>query len=202
MMWEWHSKGYWGAAHGVVGVLYVLLQFPADMLAEADAHLPGLLRRCVDWLPNLRLTGGNYPSSSGSGRDRLVQFCHGAPGFALLYAKAYELWKEPQYLEHSAAAATVVWQRGLLRKGVGLCHGAAGNAYCFLALHRCTGDPVWLQRAAHFALFLTDHAVTLWRCADRPLSLYEGLAGALCFVLDLLAPRQARFPGLDLPGTG
>jgi hypothetical protein len=34
---------------------------------------------------------------------------------------------------------------------------------------------------------------------ERPMSLYEGLAGAICFWADLLAPEQSHFPGYELP---
>lgn len=35
-----------------------------------------------------RFPSGNYPSSEGSESDRLVHWCHGAPGVALTLAKA------------------------------------------------------------------------------------------------------------------
>jgi hypothetical protein len=34
---------------------------------------------------------------------------------------------------------------------------------------------------------------------DNPLSLYEGIAGSLCFLLDLLEPQSAVFPLFELP---
>jgi hypothetical protein len=34
---------------------------------------------------------------------------------------------------------------------------------------------------------------------ERPMSLYEGLAGAVCFWADLLAPDLSHFPGYELP---
>lgn len=72
------------------------------------------------------------------GRDRLVQWCHGAPGPLLLFARAYEAWGDPRYLAWAEDAADVVWARGLLRKGNGLCHGVSGNAYCaFMCVDVC-----------------------------------------------------------------
>jgi hypothetical protein len=38
-----------------------------------------------------RFPSGNYPSSEGNESDRLVHWCHGAPGVALTMAKAYEV---------------------------------------------------------------------------------------------------------------
>jgi hypothetical protein len=34
---------------------------------------------------------------------------------------------------------------------------------------------------------------------ERPMSLYEGLAGAVCFWADLIAPELSHFPGYELP---
>ncbi|KAJ3330810.1 hypothetical protein HDU76_004778, partial [Blyttiomyces sp. JEL0837] len=48
------------------------------------------------------------------------------------------------------SAAEVVWQRGLLRKGVGLCHGISGNAFAFLALYKHTKNPIDYDRAYKF----------------------------------------------------
>ncbi|CAI0376049.1 unnamed protein product [Linum tenue] len=38
-----------------------------------------------------RFPSGNYPSSQGSNSDRLVHWCHGAPGVALTFVKAAEV---------------------------------------------------------------------------------------------------------------
>ncbi|GJP81208.1 hypothetical protein CLOP_g11375, partial [Closterium sp. NIES-67] len=113
-----------------------------------------------------QLPGGNYPSSEerrlaaaapvvgaaaaaagdaegGAGRaaaaaDKLVQWCHGAPGVAMALANAAMAHPSRRDLLAAAVAAgEVVWQRGLLRK-MGVCHGIAGNTYVFLSLHRAT----------------------------------------------------------------
>ena len=60
---------------------------------------------------------------------------------------------------------------------------------------RLTGDPKHLYRATKFADFLdTDTFKNEARKPDCPLSLYEGWAGTLCFLLDLSQPDQAHFP--------
>lgn len=45
----------------------------------------------LDWLLDKRFVSGNIPSSMGSPTDRLVQWCHGAPGFVPLCIKAYQV---------------------------------------------------------------------------------------------------------------
>lgn len=58
-------------------------------------------------------------------RRRYVQWCHGAPGFIALLAKAYQLLDDSspesaagkqQVLAAAKKAADVIWERGLLTK--------------------------------------------------------------------------------------
>lgn len=133
LMFDWHQTRYLGAAHGLTGIVQMLLLHkqllnPGDW-ADVLASLDWLIRRS-------RYPSGNYASSlDGSGRDRLVQWCHGATGAALTLVTAYEVTGSEAYLKAARAACDVVWARGLLRKA-GLCHGIAGNLYAFLALRR------------------------------------------------------------------
>jgi hypothetical protein len=74
-----------------------------------------------------------------------------------------------------------------------------GNAYALLACWRATRDPLWLARAQRFAAFIGEGAVGGgggdWGAPDHPLSLFEGLGGALVLLSDLLADAEgARFP--------
>lgn len=111
------------------------------------------------------------------------------------------------YLQAAVRAGECVWQRGLLRKGVSLCHGVAGNGYAFLRLWRTTGDPHWLNRAQQYGLFL-ERRVELtsqrqMRCPDNPHSLFEGVAGAACYIADLLkldadSAADIRFPAFEV----
>ncbi len=82
---------------------------------------------------------------------------------------------------------------------IGICHGVAGNAYVFLLLYRLTKNEKYIFRAKVFAEFMiTPEFKRQARRPDSPYSLYEGLAGALCFLLDLLNPDQAAFPFMDV----
>ena len=50
-----------------------------------------------------------------------------------------------------------------------------------------------------FAKFLTTEEFILGaRTPDAPYSLYEGIAGTVCYLLDLLQPEQAEFPFFDV----
>ena len=89
------------------------------------------------------------------------------------------------------------WTYGILTKGLNLCHGVAGNAYAFLAWYRQTGDQKSLYRAIQFAKYCLNFNEQ-FMVSDRPLSLYEGLAGTIYFLVDLLEPNQSRFPGFEI----
>lgn len=143
---------------------------------------------------------GNFPVALGSekkrdSKKRLLHWCHGAPGVIYLFLKAYQIFKAEKYLKSCKKAADVIWEKGLLKKGPGICHGVTGNAYAFLMLFKVTRDMRYLYRAIKFTEFLTNSTfIHEANVPDRPHSLYEGLAGAVCFLVDLVHVDQASFP--------
>ena len=83
--------------------------------------------------------------------------------------------------------------------GYGLCHGSAGNAYAFIRMFQLTNEQQYLYRAIKFAEWSGEQYGTHGcRIADRPYSLFEGLAGTIYFLLDLQRPLEARFPAFQL----
>lgn len=203
LYFEWHDKCYLGAAHGISGILLTLLQLPEE-LERAGSDAKELVRRTADHLLERRFRSGNLPSSIGSYKDRLIHWCHGAPGLIPLLLRMASVYGEPKYLQLAIETGEVVWCRGLLStKGLGLCHGIPGNGYSLLAIYRATGDPRWLRRAQHFAAVAATRERELSGLADQPYSLFEGMGGAICFWADILqhlhdpseAAREAvRFP--------
>lgn len=133
------------------------------------------------------------------GPNILVHWCHGAPGAIYLLAKAYLMFHDPRYLAACVKAADLVWRKGLLLKGPGICHGVAGNGYVFLIMYRLTNEPRYLYFAVKFMDFLTNPLFLQYaNVPDCPFSLYEGVAGTVCFLIDLLSPRNASFPFMDV----
>ena len=127
-MYTWHDKHYLGAAHGLAGILTLLLQVGASVIADQRQHnvrrtllpllsppcttqlpLPSLrprveslVRPTVDYLLTLQLPSGNFPSSlESAGSDRLVHWCHGAPGFTHLMAHAYRVRRAPAIVTYT-----------------------------------------------------------------------------------------------------
>ncbi|RCV42307.1 hypothetical protein SEVIR_9G204400v4 [Setaria viridis] len=196
LMYEWHGKKYWGAAHGLAGIMHVLMHTELKLDEQDD------VKNTLRYMIKNRFPSGNYPSSEGNESDRLVHWCHGAPGVALTLAKAYEVFHDDHFKQSAAGAAEVVWNRGLLKR-VGICHGVSGNAYTFLSLYRLTGNVEYLYRAKAFACFLLEKADEFiaegaMHGGDRPFSLFEGKAGMAYLLLDMVDPSESRFPAYEL----
>uniref|UniRef100_A0A2D4NSY6 Glutathione S-transferase LANCL1 n=1 Tax=Micrurus surinamensis TaxID=129470 RepID=A0A2D4NSY6_MICSU len=110
----------------------------------------------------------------------------------------FQVFGEQKYFSDALQCADVIWQWGLLKKGYGLCHGTAGNAYAFLALYNLTQDMKYLYRACKFAEWCLSYGQHGCRTPDTPFSLFEGMAGTIYFLADLLIPTKARFPAFEL----
>ncbi|KAI1889014.1 hypothetical protein AGOR_G00174690 [Albula goreensis] len=195
LLYEWHKKQYVGAAHGLSGIYYMLMQPGAKVSQEV---LTELVRPSVDYVRHKKFRSGNYPSSLSNETDRLVHWCHGAPGVVHMLIMAHKIFKEEKYLKDAVECGEVIWQRGLLRKGYGICHGTAGNAYAFLTLYKLTNEKKYLYRACKFAEWCLDYGTHGCRIPDRPYSLFEGMAGAIHFLSDLAAPEMSCFPAFEL----
>lgn len=193
LMYRWHGTRYWGAANGLAGILHVLLHFP---LSEEDVED---VKRTLRYMMSNRFAhSGNYPSSEGNPRDKLVQWSHGATAMAITLCKASQVFdNDREFRDGAIEAGEVVWKSGLVKK-VGLADGVAGNAYSFLSLYRLTGDTIYRERAEAFASFLYNNATQFANGADNAYSLFHGLAGVACLWFDLLAPQNSRFPGYEL----
>lgn len=145
--WPWHGKEYLGAVHGTVGILTQILLSDPNRTMELQPLLKSLL--------GLQTADGNWPSSIGSTRNDLVQFCHGAPGFVISLSAIRPFFSSSSEFATSTPGATassiaqeqeeimpridaaiargrsLIAERGLLVKKPCLCHGALGNALAF-----------------------------------------------------------------------
>ena len=68
-----------------VGIMHVLMHTELKLDEQDD------VKNTLLYMIKNRFPSGNYPSSEGNDSDRLVHWCHGAPGVALTLAKAYEV---------------------------------------------------------------------------------------------------------------
>ena len=205
LQYYFYGTDYLGAAHGTVGILYLLLQF------SEWCHEPQVspwIRQTLDHLLSIQFKSGNFPMRDSNTRvDELVHWCHGAPGAVNLLYQAYEVYKDKKYLTSMERALICIWKRGLLGKGFCLCHGITGNAYAFLTLFSSTkrdeyyyyammmGQCIFNKDIQQKVDTYSDPQRFSVGVADHPYSLMEGLAGTICFYCDLLHPEQAAFPG-------
>ena len=199
LMYQYYKTEYLGAAHGLAGILQLLLSFPEYFINRPDAEKD--IKNSVEFLLQIQTTEGNFPCAMdelGTNMrhpdDELVHWCHGAPGTVYLLARAYIVWKDAKYLESLKKASNLCWEKGFIKKGPGICHGIAGTGYVFLLMFRLTKDRVYLNRAMRCAEFLYSPEFKRARTPDCPLSLYEGWAGTVCFLVDLLDTQHAAFP--------
>jgi len=197
---------YFGAAHGLGGVLYALLQLPERCLhSRAREAITGAL----DLLVSIQSKEGNFPADiRGSGLD-LFHWCHGAPGILPTLCRAYEVFGDERYRDAARRAADAVWSFGLLRKGHGVCHGIAGSALSLLAMYRTTGNERYRYRALRMceatwserclAVIGQSHDPQRYRpgVPDLPYSLMEGKAGLLYAYIAMQCPQQGTFPGYE-----
>jgi len=197
LVYHYYDTEYIGAGHGLASILLMLLNFPVCYTLKPDVE--GDIRESVDFILSAKDENGNYPPVLGETRDDwndLVHWCHGASGVVFLMAKAYLVWKDEKYLQAALHGGELVWKKGLLRKGPGICHGIAGGGYVFLLLYRLTGDEKHLRRARQFAAFMqTEEFKANSRVPDAPYSLFEGIAGTACFLVDLVSPNDG-YPGI------
>ncbi|KAJ7856661.1 hypothetical protein B0H14DRAFT_2752355 [Mycena olivaceomarginata] len=184
LMWTWYGKRYLGAAHGVAGILHILLLCPEDVI---HPYMESILLT-IEWLIGCQDVHGNWPTAAPTGyptgRDNdLVQWCHGATGILLMLctvlrcatsASAAPLLEK--VIASVQAGAALVYRDGLLSKGVGLCHGVAGSVFALLAVsdvldpaHKKKSKPskssatqpsednYYLVRAVHLARLAASH---------------------------------------------
>ena len=113
------------------------------------------------------------------------------------------MFKEEKYLDLAKnAGQTTIFTRGILTKGVGLCHGISGNAFAFLSIYRCLEEnsmqdsEKWLKMSCFFADVGIDKLPELETKPDQPHSLFEGIGGLVCLLIDLQSPedRNCGFP--------
>ncbi|KAM3725970.1 LanC-like protein [Dirofilaria immitis] len=196
LMYQYHGRHYLGAAHGLMGILQMLICFIEFLDEDAKSDV----FETLDWILSLQLKNGNIPSKVEEegidrGENELVHWCHGATGAVHLMIVAYLHTRNEKYLKCANAALNLVWQKGILIKGPGICHGAAGSGYAFLLFYRLTNEQRYLDCALCIAKVLcSEDFRRRARTPDRPYSLFEGISGTLCFICDLLESHKAQFP--------
>ncbi|KAJ3043220.1 Glutathione S-transferase lancl1 [Rhizophlyctis rosea] len=208
LLWSWFVERYTGVAHGSAGVLMTMMDVPNKIDGKVKNDVTGAL----DYLLSLKTHNGNFcvrvdetmgTSPQLYAANELVQLCHGASGIAICLCRAYEILGDEKYLNEAKEAAETVWNRGLLKKGVGMCHGLAGNAAVFAYLYRLTKDTMYRQRAETFLQAAMEWETTYapqrengtektrMVSTEEELGLFEGWGGMARVVVDLVWEEKA-----------
>ncbi|KNC37296.1 G-protein coupled receptor [Plasmodium falciparum RAJ116] len=112
-------------------------------------------------------------------KEILLQWCHGNIGYIILLMKLLKYDNVPTYFktkyneEYLNNMGLLIWEKGLLTKGLGLCHGISGNGIVLLYLYNYTQNKIWYSRAYKYALFCIKYFDKFCNIPDRPLSLFE-----------------------------
>jgi hypothetical protein len=186
---------YLGAVHGFVATASVLLRGRA-LLGDEWHDLEAIVANTVRRTATLADAGANWRPALDPwpGMPKLMQFCHGAPGFVIALARMPGGMIDDLLL----AAGEAIWVAGPLRKGSNLCHGTGGNGYAFLSLFARTGDSRWLDRARAFAMHGIEQTEAEARGVGRMrYSLWTGDPGFAIYLLDCVR-GTASFPTLDV----
>ncbi|KAH1016172.1 hypothetical protein HUJ04_007440 [Dendroctonus ponderosae] len=199
LMYSYYQVEYLGAAHGISSILQSILSVPGYL--DENPSDANDIKISIDYLLSIQTPEGNFPAATDDigHESKLVHWCHGAGGVFYLMAKSYLVFQEEKYLQSCRRMADLIWHKGLLKKGPGICHGVAGNGYVFLIMYRLTSEPQYLYQAICFYQFMESDAFkSNARTPDCPFSLYEGVAGTVCFLADLTDPLSAAFPFSDI----
>jgi Lanthionine synthetase C-like protein len=186
---------YLDAVHGFVATAVPLIQgrhlLPAIEWDAWQQCIANTVRKTAEWEGDL--VNWRARLSSPLGATKLVQFCHGAPGFVICLADLPDATVDDLLI----AGGETTWRAGPLNKGSNLCHGTGGNGYAFLKLYRRFNDAKWLERARAFAMHgIAQTEADLAQYGHLRYSLWTGDLGFAIYLWDCILGGD-RFPTLD-----
>jgi lantibiotic modifying enzyme len=145
-------------------------------------------------------------SDPASDREKLVQWCYGAPGNGQFFLRAFMALGDPELREAAERCAEATLAAGDIRENPCQCHGLCGNAELFLDLYRALEDPRYQEMARQFAALAlkyrreTEQGVE-WQSHTAGVTTPDfmiGSAGVGQFLLRLANPRATPMPFLDV----
>jgi type 2 lantibiotic biosynthesis protein LanM len=175
--WSWMTvdpkRALTGYSHGASGIASALMELYATTKDEEYWHaaIGGFNyektwynEQAQNW-PDLRQHEENKPLNYGT------MWCHGAPGIAIAYLKAYEMTKLDYFL-NEAKIAIETTKRSIIREtqpnigaNFSLCHGLAGNADILLYASQILENPEYTQiaqKAGDLGISLYDATGTIF----------------------------------------
>jgi lantibiotic biosynthesis protein len=141
-----------------------------------------------------------------SDAEKLVQWCHGAPGNGLFFLRAFAGLGDPELREAAEWCAEATLAAGDIRENPCQCHGLCGNAELFLDAYRALDDSWYLEMARQFAGMALKYRRETeqgaeWQSHTAGVTTPDylvGSAGVGQFFLRLADPRATPMPFLDV----
>ncbi|MEP7181163.1 MAG: LanC-like protein [Betaproteobacteria bacterium] len=188
---------YLDAVHGFVATALPLIRgrhlLKGERWSAWEQCIVNTVQRTADRLGAQANWRFELDRTSDAGK-KLLQFCHGAPGFVICLAGLPSTALDDLLI----AAGETIWSAGPLTKGSNLCHGTGGNGYAFLKLYQRTRDSLWLERARSFAMHgIAQTQEDALRYGQMRYSLWTGDPGFAIYLRDCLR-AEAQFPTLDV----
>ena len=186
---------YLDGVHGFVATAPPLVKGRHLMAPGQWERWHGVIAKTVRRNAEVEEGGVNWRAhlSSPRGGTKLLQYCHGAPGFVICLGD----WPDDSLDDLLLGAAELTWKAGPLTKGSNLCHGTGGNGYAFLKLFKRTGDQLWLDRARAFAMHgIAQTDAALREHGQLRHSLWTGDPGFAIYLMECIRGGDA-FPSVD-----
>ena len=203
-------KFYLGAAHGLIGALYMLLStikfYPNLIKQEISINnnkttISEIILKSLKYTQSLQIKStGNFPSDmEGKDSGDKVHFCHGCIGAIHLFLLAEEFFPSNGFKETAFLCNNCLWERGLLYKGNGDCHGMSGVIYALIKLYKYSNNDLYLKEAIGICYGTFEPEIQKYvkefvdpqrkskGIPDTPYSLMEGEGGCLVMYYDLIS---------------
>ncbi len=186
----WENNHHLGLAHGRAGNYFALLLWSLITGYQPPPWMLYNLRKYAE--SGVERKGGiSWPVDERAPRYYMDSWCNGAPGLLHLWTSAYRVYGDPIFL--NTARKTGDYCTGLSDFEYShVCCGTAGVSYGLLALSQADPEGEWLAEAVRFArMAYRGKPVPRYR-----LSLYSGIAGLACLMLDMADPGAASQPAV------
>ncbi|UOD33135.1 protein kinase/lanthionine synthetase C family protein [Massilia violaceinigra] len=155
-----------GFAHGVAGMVFFLLEY-GERFNDRASRVSAA--RGLRWLEGHALPVDGTAALQWRYSDRQGAawhwWCHGAPGIALTFLRAYRLTRDPAMALMARRALDAI-DPHLRAPNLTVCHGLAGIGEILLEAAQALGEPAWRDKAVTLAGTIVHLG---HRCADGSL---------------------------------
>ncbi len=186
-------------------ITYFLLAYA---LKFQSARAKKAASKSLTWLlKQRRPSNGHLLWSAGSKNPSIDPWLeYGFSGVALLFIKAFECLKEPEFKE-AASGALLAHPATICSNYLTQANGLAGLGEVYLEAYKVFGDTEWLNRASHIARLLLycnksqkDGTIYWLDGSDnRPTADFmAGNSGIIHFLLRYQNPKHINFPLISI----